>query len=66
MSYRLANFWLASFDFVFHASEQIDCSVRVTTNPPVMQFFDWKGIDVIPSKTPFTLHNDKVGFFEDA
>jgi hypothetical protein len=51
---------------VFHASEQIDCAARVTTDPPVMQFFDGEGVDVIPAKTPLTLHDEKIGLFENA
>jgi hypothetical protein len=57
---------LISFDFVFHAGQQVDCAIGVATDPPVMEFFDRERVDVIPAKTPLASHDDKVGFFENA
>ena len=57
---------LVTFDFTFHAREQIDRTIRITSDPSVMQFFDRERVDVVPAKTPLTLHDDKIGFFENA
>ena len=61
----LTKLWLVSFDFAFHSGQEIDRIVRVTPYPPVMEFSNGERIDVIPAKTPLTLHDDEVGFFEN-
>ena len=54
------------FDFAFHAGKQIYSIICVRTYPPVVEFFDREWVDVVPSKTPFTLRDNEIRLLENA
>lgn len=50
---------------VFHACQEIDCTIGVPTYPAVMKLLNGQRVDVIPPKTTFTLHNYQISLLQN-